>query len=152
MRKMTMVTVLTVLGLGVSANAGDGYHSKKSKDKSHSAEMKASQDGTNQARIKDAQRSLNTFGYNLDVDGVIGNETRTSIREFQERQNLKQTGVLDEATMAALSGTSVDGRTPASVDEPSLDESSMDESYDDQEMRMQEDTETMENESLPTER
>ena len=50
-----------------------------------------------------AQRVLARMGfYHGSIDGVFGRETGAAILEFQHRENLRETGRLDHATMDAL--------------------------------------------------
>ncbi len=49
------------------------------------------------------QQGLNRFGYEgIDVDGVIGNQTRNAIRKFQERYRLEVTGEPNDETVRKL--------------------------------------------------
>jgi peptidoglycan hydrolase-like protein with peptidoglycan-binding domain len=53
--------------------------------------------------IKKVQQSLSDKGfYHGHVDGVIGSETRASIREYQKSEDLTVTGRLDEKTAGKL--------------------------------------------------
>lgn len=52
--------------------------------------------------VRDAQTQLNTRGYTVSVDGIMGPQTARAIRSFQAEQGLRQTGMLDQQTMSAL--------------------------------------------------
>jgi hypothetical protein len=52
--------------------------------------------------VKDLQRVLNRFGFNLTVDGVLGSRTEAAIREFQERKGLVVDGIAGPKTRQAL--------------------------------------------------
>ena len=56
--------------------------------------------------VKAAQTKLNELGFKAGrIDGKIGgpnSQTRTAIRAFQGKHNLKVTGELDEKTVQAL--------------------------------------------------
>ena len=52
--------------------------------------------------VRAAQILLAGFGFPLDMDGVVGPETRKAIKEFQRRRKLPRTGELDAATLKAL--------------------------------------------------
>lgn len=52
--------------------------------------------------IKDIQRLLNKFNYNLDVDGIVGNKTLTAIKDFQFKNNLKVDGIVGDETYRKL--------------------------------------------------
>jgi hypothetical protein len=64
--------------------------------------------------IKQIQQKLIDLGYNLGtsgpkkngVNGIIGNRTKRAIRDFQTKNNIKPTGVLDQTTQNELSYTS----------------------------------------------
>ena len=61
--------------------------------------------------IKQIQQKLVNLGYDLGpsgpnkdgVDGYIGRRTRKAIKDFQTKNNIKSTGVLDQTTQNALS-------------------------------------------------
>ena len=49
------------------------------------------------------QRALKNAGYyNGKIDGKVGEQTKTAIREFQKYQGLKVDGIIGKATWAAL--------------------------------------------------
>jgi peptidoglycan hydrolase-like protein with peptidoglycan-binding domain len=52
--------------------------------------------------VRAAQILLVGFGFPLDMDGVVGPDTRKAIKEFQRRRKLPRTGELDAATLKAL--------------------------------------------------
>jgi hypothetical protein len=56
-----------------------------------------------QARIRQAQKRLQEAGFAPgDIDGVLGPQTRTALRQYQAKHGLPKTGDLDEATLRAL--------------------------------------------------
>ena len=56
-----------------------------------------------QTVLKNLGYDLGTFGDNADgVDGQLGDMTQAAITAFQAAQGLEQTGIVDEATLAAL--------------------------------------------------
>lgn len=58
-------------------------------------------DGT--ALVRKIQAGLRQFGNSgIDIDGVVGQKTRTGIREFQTTFGLKATGEADEAVYARM--------------------------------------------------
>ncbi|HAG90323.1 MAG TPA: hypothetical protein DCL41_00535 [Bdellovibrionales bacterium] len=77
--------------------------------------------------IRDAQRSLRDLGYELDVDGVSGPQTKSAIRDFQAANGIAQSARLDAATISALRDASQvemdmnDDRFPASFDDQEAD-------------------------------
>jgi hypothetical protein len=52
--------------------------------------------------IIDAQRALATQGFALTADGVMGPNTQSALRQFQARNGLSPTGVIDDQTLRAL--------------------------------------------------
>ncbi len=50
-----------------------------------------------------AQLELKRLGhYNGTIDGIVGPDTQSALRRFQQSQNLAQSGVLDNATLGKL--------------------------------------------------
>ncbi len=72
---------------------------------------------TEMRKVREAQRALNSFGYIVEVDGVMDRETRLAIRKFQAQHNTEPNGELDAATMALLRFGEPNqlGRSPASI-------------------------------------
>jgi hypothetical protein len=59
--------------------------------------------GDQQARVRQVQRRLLEAGFAPgDIDGVLGPQTRTALRQYQAKHGLPKTGDLDEATLRAL--------------------------------------------------
>jgi len=57
----------------------------------------------NQARIRQAQRQLQEAGFGPgSLDGVMGQQTRIALQQYQAKRGLPKTGELDEATRKAL--------------------------------------------------
>ena len=60
---------------------------------------------TAQTKFKELGYDLGTFGPNKDgIDGDLGTKTNTAILDYQLKNKLKQTGILDKETMAAITG------------------------------------------------
>src|SRR4029077_4358032 len=56
---------------------------------------------TSPANIQQAQQQLRAQGlYNGSIDGQLGPEMRTALKQFQQRNGLPQTGTLDQPTSA----------------------------------------------------
>ena len=75
------------------------------KDKAHRVKekMKASDDHMAMTDTRAAQEALKTQGIDPGpVDGRMGPRTRAAISDYQRRENLPVTGMLDDATMAKL--------------------------------------------------
>lgn len=67
--------------------------------------------------VMDAQRALVNQGFSISVDGRNGPQTHNAVRQFQARQGLPETGMLDDATREAL-------RTGGSAAQPSASDTS----------------------------
>lgn len=52
--------------------------------------------------VKDMQTLLNKYGYNLSVDGIVGNATISAIKDFQSKNGLAVDGICGNATMDKL--------------------------------------------------
>lgn len=52
--------------------------------------------------VKDLQNSLNKYGYNLSVDGLIGNATINAIKDYQSKNGLAVDGIAGVQTMNKL--------------------------------------------------
>lgn len=53
--------------------------------------------------VRSAQEALERLGIAVGpLDGIVGPRTRAAVREFQQRQSLPRTGLLDDATLRAL--------------------------------------------------
>jgi len=69
--------------------------------------------------IKWVQQSLNQImGLRLDVDGIVGTQTRSAIRSFQKSQGLEVDGIVGAKTEAALRNTLGKHPTPATQPAP----------------------------------
>ena len=63
------------------------------------------QNGSTGASVKELQQNLLQLGYALPkygADGPFGNETLTAVRQFQSDHGLLDSGIMDEATEAAI--------------------------------------------------
>jgi zinc D-Ala-D-Ala carboxypeptidase len=56
--------------------------------------------------IKELQTKLNSKGYKLTVDGIIGSATLSAIKDVQKKHGLKVDGIAGANTIKALGGTS----------------------------------------------
>ena len=61
--------------------------------------------GVKDVQVARVQQALNKNGAEIDVDGVIGQQTRAAIRKFQKANGLKVTGRIDDLTMEKLGFT-----------------------------------------------
>jgi peptidoglycan hydrolase-like protein with peptidoglycan-binding domain len=65
------------------------------------------------AQIQQAQQELKSKGlYNGPIDGVAGTETQSALAQFQRQNGLPQTAMLDQQTLARLTGDNTGG-TPS---------------------------------------
>ena len=55
--------------------------------------------------VKELQRTLNAHGYNLNVDGVWGDNTDAAVRKYQKTNGLTVDGIVGENTWGSLLGT-----------------------------------------------
>ena len=54
-------------------------------------------------RVRQVQQKLNDIGYHAgSVDGVLGPQTQSALRQFQRARNLDATGHIDSKTLTAL--------------------------------------------------
>jgi hypothetical protein len=66
------------------------------------------------------QADLATIGFALTVDGIFGPETERMVRAFQARNRLRQTGIVCDATRAAIASQAArrrgtERRTPSGI-------------------------------------
>lgn len=54
--------------------------------------------------IKDLQGNLNSKGYNLVIDGMVGDNTINAIKDFQSKNGLSVDGIAGEKTYEKLNG------------------------------------------------
>jgi hypothetical protein len=65
-------------------------------------------------QVKDAQQKLKDQGlYNGDIDGLIGPQTRSAIKQFQQSKGLTVNGKLDEKTLNAIGVSPAGGAQPS---------------------------------------
>lgn len=58
--------------------------------------------GMDEQSIRELQQALNDAGYNVMVDGIWGQQTRTALEEFQQQEGIEPTGEPDQQTLSAL--------------------------------------------------
>ncbi|MBR2008770.1 MAG: peptidoglycan-binding protein, partial [Peptococcaceae bacterium] len=66
--------------------------------------------GNRGSAVAFVQRLLRQRGYNVPIDGIFGNMTRNAVTNFQRRNNLSQTGMVDDGTWRALGVTCLPGQ------------------------------------------
>ncbi|MCB0348367.1 MAG: peptidoglycan-binding protein [Bdellovibrionales bacterium] len=113
-KKSKWYLVIAILGAGAMASANSNY--------SHTNDMA---DRTTKMiktdTIRSTQAALKDEGYNVKVDGILGPNTRTAIRQFQTDRELSVTGNINSETLSALAIDSSGYRMPASVEEDAVD-------------------------------
>lgn len=66
--------------------------------------------GVSQAEVKQAQQQLKSEGlYNGQIDGIVGPETKHAVSQYQQKQGLRQTAMLDKETLSHLLGGQTSG-------------------------------------------
>lgn len=64
--------------------------------------------------VKELQQLLNKHGFNLAVDGIIGNDTISAIKSIQSKKGLKVDGIAGANTIKALGGSSASSSSSSS--------------------------------------
>ena len=62
----------------------------------------AQSDNVNREDIATVQEKLKEEGFDVSVDGVMGNQTRDALRSYQSANNLSPTGTLNDETIESL--------------------------------------------------
>lgn len=65
--------------------------------------------------VKELQQLLNKHGFNLAVDGIIGDDTINAIKSIQSKKGLKIDGIAGADTIKALSRTSSSSSSSSTV-------------------------------------
>ena len=132
MRKLILASA-SVLALGI-AGSGIGYAAEPTSSSTNlpvsSAQTQNTQAQTapvkaSESEVKQAQEQLKSAGlYKGMADGKMGPEMKQALSEFQQQHALKQTGVLDQETLAALNNqngavSSLSGSTTQQPSTPS---------------------------------
>jgi len=86
---------------GVCTNAFDHYAGKVCALTRYNPQCELRR-GMKGYRTVALQNALNVFGAILSVDGDFGPKTEAAVREFQKRNDLLQTGIVDAETMKYL--------------------------------------------------
>lgn len=73
--------------------------------------------GSSGSSAEMVQTLLNSKGYNLTVDGIVGAKTQSAIKDFQQKNGLAVDGIVGNDTWSALTGEtgSTTGSTPTST-------------------------------------
>lgn len=62
--------------------------------------------GSTGSDVEKLQKSLNSMGYNLDVDGKFGEKTRNAVKDYQRKNNLTVDGIVGENTWGSINKSS----------------------------------------------
>jgi hypothetical protein len=89
-----------LVGAGVGAYVGHEGTDARGRVDANNRSSKTAYHGDESVRR--LQSALNEHGYNLAVDGVRGPATEAALRDFQAKNGLAQTGMLDGDTRAKL--------------------------------------------------
>ena len=101
--------------------AGSGTAQQPMEHRSGALRAPAS-DLTNE-QVRKAQTSLKDMGlYDGRIDGLYGPRTIRAVRQFQERQDLRQTGALDEKTRQELEVAATKGGPAGETGRPAATE------------------------------
>ncbi len=65
--------------------------------------------GRSSSNVREVQQALNSRGANVSVDGVMGQQTRNALMDFQRQNNIDATGRVDQRTASALGVSSTSG-------------------------------------------
>ena len=57
---------------------------------------------SSQEEVREYQTQLAKLGHKIEVDGLVGSQTKEAVRDFQRAQGLKVDGIVGPATRAAL--------------------------------------------------
>ncbi len=80
--------------------------------------MKNIKSGDKGSEVLDLQQKLNQLHFCLDEDSEFGNQCLNAVNEFQKRNKLSITGIVDDTTYAAIIN---DISTTSTLDKPSLE-------------------------------
>ncbi|MGH7097727.1 MAG: peptidoglycan-binding domain-containing protein [Stellaceae bacterium] len=97
---------LGVAGIGIGPAQAANATPPSSSATMHSRQTAQAPTTHSKTQLMNAQRKLKTAGlYNGAINGRMNSATRTALAKFQKKHNLRQTGALDQQTMAALNHT-----------------------------------------------
>ena len=73
--------------------------------------------GSKGSDVTELQKLLNNNGYNLDVDGIFGDNTQAAVKDYQQKNNLDVDGIVGNNTWGALTKASTPSAstTPATT-------------------------------------
>jgi uncharacterized membrane protein YgcG len=71
--------------------------------------------GSKGADVEELQKSLNSKGYTLDVDGIFGDKTQSAVKDYQQKNGLSVDGIVGVNTWSSLLG---DTASPTTTSAP----------------------------------
>jgi murein L,D-transpeptidase YcbB/YkuD len=107
MKKQLMhFAVATAAAFSMTAYAGGDKHEAQQSQSQSIPQSESAQSQTqaqNPELVKQAQEKLSAAGHDAgQPDGVMGPQTQTALKEFQQSKGLEASGKLDQETVAAL--------------------------------------------------
>jgi peptidoglycan hydrolase-like protein with peptidoglycan-binding domain len=86
--------------------AGEKKPGAMKSDAMKSGPVQDSAQGADREQVKAVQQALKDKGHDPgEVDGAMGPKTEAALRDYQQKEGLKATGVADAATMAKLTAS-----------------------------------------------
>lgn len=70
--------------------------------------------GSKGADVEELQKSLNSKGYTLDVDGIFGDKTQSAVKDYQQKNGLSVDGIVGVNTWGSLLGNTASPTTTSS--------------------------------------
>lgn len=120
MRLILKISAITASFIFASTSYAAGTYSKGSMIENQGGAESVSEGRSigemkSATQVKDIQAALSSRGYDLQVDGVMGPNTKNALTRFQRDQGIPETGRMDTRTVRALSLEESTERAPASV-------------------------------------
>lgn len=85
--------------------------------------------GSKGSSVTDLQKSLNAQGYNLTADGIFGSKTQAAVKDYQKKNSLTVDGIVGNQTLTSLTGGTT--KTTGSTQKAQSAATTKDFSYDD---------------------
>lgn len=86
-------------------------------------DRKTVRQGSRNNDVRELQRLLRVVGYDLEIDGRFGQQTKEAVLSFQGSEGLERDGIVGPMTWAALDAAAEGGRIRYTVTIPGLTES-----------------------------
>ena len=85
--------------------------------------------GSQGSDVTELQKLLNNHGYNLDVDGIFGDNTQNAVTDFQQKKGLKVDGIVGTNTWGTLNGTYTPNTNTGTTSTPTTSTTTADTSF-----------------------